>query len=331
MATDDDAPDPARLVKLGRQALSSAEFRRRFHLIDFWGPGEFYPPQLELFLKGVKHRQRLIRGGNQVGKSFACAFEVALHMSGNYFSWWRGRKFTRPIRCWVVGPTLQSVRDGAQKQLTARDGEFGTGTIPISAFVGKPVMIPGGTGGIDTISVAHQTDGKANGVSTLTFKSFEQGVSKLQSEGVDLIWVDERCSEEVYSELLARTIATDGSILISYTPLKGGGELTYRFLNEPDPDRCDIRIDENDALHIPVEPGADRAESSGARTGRAHPRYSDARHCPRVSPSAHSADAKIRTARGLGAMGLRHRLRHQPSVCRCAVRMDTRHGTVLGH
>ena len=69
-------------------------------------------------------------------------------------------------------------------------------------------------------------------MSTATFKSFEQGSEKMQSESVDWIWVDERCSEEIYSELVARTTATDGIIFLSYTPLKGGGELTYRFLNE---------------------------------------------------------------------------------------------------
>src|ERR1700694_1720699 len=172
MATDDDAPDPARTVKLARQALTSAEFRKRFHLLDFWGPAELYPPQLEFFAKGATHRQRLIRGGNQVGKSFGCALEDAWHLTGQYPSWWRGRRFKKPVRAWVVGHSLHSVRDGGKKQLTAKQGEFGSGTIAPTAFVGKPIMIPGGTGGIDTLTVAHQTDGKSDGVSTLTFKSF---------------------------------------------------------------------------------------------------------------------------------------------------------------
>ena len=44
---DDDAPDPLRILKLARQALTSSEFRKKFSLIDFWGPNEFYPPQLK--------------------------------------------------------------------------------------------------------------------------------------------------------------------------------------------------------------------------------------------------------------------------------------------
>jgi phage terminase large subunit-like protein len=258
---NDDAPDPARLLKLARQAMSSAEYRRKFHAADFWGPREFYEPQIRFFAEGARRHQRLIRGGNQVGKSFACAFEAALHMTGQYPKWWTGKRFNKPTRGWIVGVTGQLVRDGPQRQLTARQGEFGTGTIPLAAFAGKPVMVPGGTGSIDTISIAHETDGARDGLSTATFKSFEQGAEKMQSESIDWIWVDERCSEEIYSELIARTTATDGIVFLSYTPLKGGGELTYRFLNEYSPDRVDIRIDAQEAKHISAERRAQLEES----------------------------------------------------------------------
>jgi phage terminase large subunit-like protein len=239
----DDAPDPARLMKLSRQALTSGEYRRKFHSADFWSPAEFYEPQMRFFAAGIKHHQRLIRGGNQVGKSFACAFEASLHMTGQYPKWWNGKRFEKPTRGWIVGPERTLVRDGPQRQLTARQGEFGSGTIPLATFAGKPVMVPGGTQMIDTMTVAHETDGKRDGLSSATFKSFEQGSEKMQSESVDWIWVDERCSEEIYSELMARTTATDGIVFLSYTPLKGGGELTYRFLNEYSADRADIRIE----------------------------------------------------------------------------------------
>jgi phage terminase large subunit-like protein len=256
----DDAPDPQKLLKLARQALTSAEFRRKFHLADFYGPNEFYEPQLKFFADGVTHHQRLIRGGNQVGKSFACAFEAALHMTGQYPRWWKGKRFNKPTRGWVVGVTAQLVRDGPQKQLTNKAGEFGSGTIPLAAFVGRPVMVPGGTGAIDTMSTTHETNGARDGVSSATYKSFEQGSTKMQSESIDWIWVDERCSEEVYSELLARTTATDGIIFLSYTPLKGGGELTYRFLNEYSTDRSDIRIEAHQAKHISAERRAQMEE-----------------------------------------------------------------------
>jgi phage terminase large subunit-like protein len=83
----------------------------------------------------------------------------------------------------------------------------------------------------------------------------------MQSESCDWIWVDERCSEEVYSELYARTTATDGIIFLSYTPLKGGGELTYRFLNEYSPDRSDIRIEADQVRHISPQRRAEMEEN----------------------------------------------------------------------
>jgi len=261
MPTTDEAPDPARLMKIARQALSSAEYRRKFHVADFWGVAEWYEPQMRFFAAGTKHHQRLIRGGNQTGKSFCCAFEAGLHMTGQYPKWWPGRRFTKPTRGWVIGPERTLVRDGPQKKLTAMQGEFGTGTIPLATFTGRPIMVPGGTGSIDTMSVAHETDGVRDGLSTATFKSFEQGSEKMQAESVDWIWVDERCSDEIYSELIARTTATDGAVFLSYTPLKGGGELTYRFLNEYHPDRIDIRIDVEDAKHISAARRAQLEES----------------------------------------------------------------------
>jgi phage terminase large subunit-like protein len=75
------------------------------------------------------------------------------------------------------------------------------------------------------------------------------------------LWVDERCSEEIYSELLARTTATDGIVFMSYTPLKGGGELTYRFLNEYSPDHIDIRLEAEHARHISPERRAQMEEA----------------------------------------------------------------------
>jgi phage terminase large subunit-like protein len=261
MTNFSDAPDPAKLMRTARQALTSAEYRKKFHLADFYGPSEFYPPQLEFFANGTTHHQRLLRGGNQVGKSFSCAFEASCHMTGQYPSWWVGKRFTKPTRGWVIGPTGQLVRDGAQRQLCNRQGDFGTGTIPLASFVGKPIMVPGGTGAIDTLSTTHETKGERDGVSTCTFKSFEMRSEKLQAESVDWIWIDERCDEDIYSELLARTTATDGIVFMSYTPLKGGGELTYRFLNEYSADRSDTRIEAHHARHISPERRAQMEES----------------------------------------------------------------------
>jgi phage terminase large subunit-like protein len=249
----DDTPDPQKLIKLARQTLSSAERRRKFRRIDFLDASWWYPTQLDFFAAGSSGvHQRLIYGGNQVGKTLTCAAEVAWHLNGDYPDFWTGKRFKKPIRCWVVGESVILVRDTLQRQLCAGQGEFGSGTIPLESFGKKPIMVPGGTGAIDTAFVTHEADGTPDGTSTVTFKTFEQRRERLQSESVDLIWIDERPDEQIYSELLARTAATDGHLIVSYTPVGEGGAagLTYRFLSEPSSDRSVHRITAAEAKHI---------------------------------------------------------------------------------
>lgn len=55
----------------------------------------------------------------------------------------------------------------------------------------------------------------------VVFKSSASGVSVFQSEAVDLILHDEEQKEDIFNECLARTLATDGQILIAMTPTNG--------------------------------------------------------------------------------------------------------------
>jgi phage terminase large subunit-like protein len=251
----EDAPDPQKLIKLARQTLSSAERRRKFRQIDFLDTSYWYPTQLKFFAAGSSGaHQRLLFSGNQSGKSRACSFEVATHLSGEYPEWWTGKRFNKPIRCWVVGESVILVRDTCQKHLCGRD-DFGTGLLPLESFAKKPLMVAGGMQAVDTLFVTHMTDGKIDGVSTLSFKTFEMRRERLQGETVDLIWIDERPDEEIYGELLARTAASDGHIIVSFTPVGDGAAagVTYRFLSEPSSDRVAFRIPSEEVRHISAE------------------------------------------------------------------------------
>jgi phage terminase large subunit-like protein len=249
----DDTPDPQKLIKLARQTLSSAERRRKFQRIDFLDTAFWYSTQLRFFADGSSGvHQRLLYGGNQTGKTLCCAAEVCWHLTGLYPIWWRGKQFTKPIRCWVVGESSTLMRDTVQKHLCGGRDEFGQGLIPLESFPKSPIMVSGGTGAMDTAFVKHHTDGKMDGTSSVSFKSFEMRRERLQSETIDLVWIDERPSEQIYSELLARTSAADGHIIVSYTPIGEGAAagITYRFLSEPSADRSVHRITGGEAKNI---------------------------------------------------------------------------------
>ena len=61
-----------------------------------------YPKQLALFDAGKTHRERLLMAGNQIGKTMAGGMEAAIHATGRYPSWWKGRRFDGPTIGWAA-------------------------------------------------------------------------------------------------------------------------------------------------------------------------------------------------------------------------------------
>src|SRR5215467_1763793 len=89
-----------------------------------------YPKQREFHAAGLHSRERLLMAGNQLGKTLAGGFEVAMHATGRYPDWWAGRRFDRPTVSWVCGVTGEVLRDTVQRVLVGRPGQLGTGAIP---------------------------------------------------------------------------------------------------------------------------------------------------------------------------------------------------------
>jgi phage terminase large subunit-like protein len=235
------------------ETLEAAAELRRLRKIDFFTP---YPKQQAFFDMGLGLRERLLMAGNQNGKSYAGGAEMAYHLTGEYPDWWLGRRFRHPVKAWGVGQTGTLVRDVQQTILCGNPGveaDFGTGMIPRSAFRDKPSLARGVTDAYDTIQVEHKTDGVVDGISTLSFKSYEQGRAKFQGATLHLVWCDEEPPEDIYQEILTRTAATGGMVYVTFTPLLGMSNVVIRFLNEPSPDRGVVTMTIDDALHISPE------------------------------------------------------------------------------
>lgn len=207
-----------------------------------------YDKQMEFHAAGAVFRERLLRAGNQLGKTFSGAAEIAMHATGRYPDWWPGRRFNHPVRIWAGSKTNEVTRDGVQRLLIGEPkdkSKWGEGLIPGDALVDTSSR-QGVADALDSALIKHASGGN----STLGFKTYDQGREKWQGETLDLVWFDEEPPLPIYTEGLTRTNATGGQVFMTFTPLLGMSEVVMRFLMEQSEDRCDINMTIEDAEHI---------------------------------------------------------------------------------
>src|SRR3990172_666621 len=85
---------------------------------------------------------------------------------------------------------------------------------------------------VDTAWIRREQDKAA---SVIQLKSYEQGRKTFQGTQMDLIWLDEEPSMDIYSECQIRTMGTrayrpPGQIICTFTPLLGMSEVCLHFL-----------------------------------------------------------------------------------------------------
>jgi phage terminase large subunit-like protein len=205
------------MVKL----LEEKERRKTYggHLAKYFpdeGPlrAELYPKHQRFFEDGAIHRERIFMAANRVGKTVAGAYELTAHLTGQYPDWWKGRRFTHPITAWAAGDTGQTTRDVVQVALLGT--EHGTGMIAKDRL-GRITGRPGYPDAVDTVMVKHVS----GGWSDLGFKSFDQKRRSFQGTNKHVVWLDEECPQDVYSEAAVRTMNVNGIIYVTFTPLNG--------------------------------------------------------------------------------------------------------------
>ena len=223
---------PVKQLQETYEVLKELERRERQGKIWTYYPDEgplsrqFYPKHMEFFRAGAKYRERCIIAANRIGKSEGIgAYEVTLHLTGQYPDWWEGRRFDKPVSWWCAGDTGKTVRDIIQFKLLGPPGDFGTGMIPGDCIV-KTTPKHGLPDAIDQVFVTHVS----GGVSDCGLKSYDQRRESFQGTEKDGIWLDEEPPQNIYVECLMRTMTTNGVIMCTFTPLLGVSEVVKSFM-----------------------------------------------------------------------------------------------------
>lgn len=216
------------LLKLLEEKDRRKKTRKLFSYYPDQGPlrRELYVKHNQFFDAGLKYRERLMLAANRIGKTEGVGgYEVALHLTGVYPEWWKGKRFSKPISAWAAGDTGKTVREIIQFKLLGPFHEQGTGLIPQNLIV-KTTPKQGIPEAIDTIYVKHIS----GGVSEISLKSYDQKRHSFQGTEKDLIWLDEEPPLDVYTECLLRTMTNNGILMLTFTPLMGMSETVMSFL-----------------------------------------------------------------------------------------------------
>ncbi len=148
-------------------------------------------------------------GGNRSGKTECGAVECLWILRGIH----PYRKNRKDVFGWAVSLSTQVQRDVAQaKILSYLPKSWIAGITMLSGRKDSPA---GGV--VDQIKIKNVF----GGISTLGFKSCDQGREKFQGSSLDFVWFDEEPPRDIYEECLMRVMDRRGEIFGTMTPLKG--------------------------------------------------------------------------------------------------------------
>ena len=200
-----------------------------------------YPKQMRFFALEKTDDEIALFGGNRTGKTHCGCFADVLHLTGLYPEWWPGRRYMHPIDMWVATDTAKNTRDILQEKFCGKPGHeqaYGTGMIPGDLLVRRTVK-HGLADSFESVFVRHVS----GGISTLQFKSYDQGREAFQGTRQHRIHLDEEPKLEIYTECLLRLMSTvpgesNGTLVLTETPLLGVSDLMISFMPDlsPEPD-----------------------------------------------------------------------------------------------
>ncbi len=228
-----------------------------------------------------KKRNRWVFGGNRSGKTECGAVECVWILRGIH----PYRKNRKNTFGWAVSLSQQVQRDVAQAKILNYLPK--SWIEDITMFSGRRDSPAGGV--IDQIKIKNVF----GGISTLGFKSCDQGREKFQGSSLDFVWFDEEPPRDIYEECLMRVMDRKGDIFGTMTPLKGktfiydeiylnaknNPEIWYEFINwEDNPflDKKEIKLLERSLDKSVLDARKFGRFSAGA--GLVYPEFDEAVH-----------------------------------------------------
>lgn len=208
--------------------LKQIKYDKLYSKIKFFKP---YPWQQDFYSASKQHKQRYLRAGNRVGKSFSEAYEFAYHITGQYPSWWDGAVIEGAGHSfWAVGYDNTSTANVLQKELFGTNDaglkeELGTGSIPKDCIDFDSMRKDGKR--IIQCRIKHK-----DGWNTLMFYAQHAGPGGMMGQSIKYAWMDEEHehrSTEIYNQLVMRTVEAEGFVVFTSTPEAGFTELNRRF------------------------------------------------------------------------------------------------------
>lgn len=235
MAIQEIVSDRDLLVQLLAEKDKRTKRRKFYAYYPETGPlrRELYKKHMIGFKATALHKQVWAMAGNRVGKTEGwLLYAITCALTGRYPDWWEGRRWNRPVTVWLASTTSTKTRDVLQKKLLGPANEKGTGLIPADDIINTTAK-SGVSEAVDTLYVRHLS----GGVSTVQFKSYDQGRAAFEGAEIDIAGLDEEPPVDVYGEIAVRLMTVNGSLWCSFTPLEGMTELIVNEYPDGFPDK----------------------------------------------------------------------------------------------
>lgn len=257
-------PSADEVRKHAKKLHSEREYNLRYNRQNF---DKLSPKQNEYMNSSADISELRLQAASQSGKTFVAMRAQSRNSRGDYLPSYTGKRFfykqsiSRPHEYMsrVISSSNQTQKSTVQPSLLGNldePGGLGSGAIPLHDIIGRPIMMPGMAGVVQSVVVRRTT----GGTGMISFNSMEQDIAAFAGVSLDEFYWDEPGPIEKYLECLARLTAVVGSrATYSATPTAGRDALFQRF-EEPSPTRRTIHMSLYDAIHMSPEQIAEVVE-----------------------------------------------------------------------